>query len=107
MAGAVAATAMMLVGCSADASDHTETIHLNITQTAPELPREVEVPLGSTVVIEGVSEVSDKLHVHGYEEIRDLVPEQDYNVEFTADIAGQFEVETHDPQAVWIKLVVK
>jgi hypothetical protein len=58
-------------------------------------PRTVEVSVGSRVVIEVVTDTADELHVHGYDKEVAVRPDRPGRVEFTADVAGVFEVELH------------
>ncbi len=98
--------ALCLAGCSTPDQAGPTTIRLDITATAPEDPRSENVPLGSLVTLEVSSEVDGLLHVHGFEEELDLVAGETAEVTFKASMTGAFEVETHEPNAVWIKLVV-
>lgn len=95
-----------LAACSAGDSAEPTTIRLSITGDAPTEPVREEVPLGSLLTLEVTSEVDGLLHVHGYEEEVELVAGETTQTTFTAAMAGGFEVETHDPEAVWLVLVV-
>ncbi len=95
-----------LAGCTNPSPVESTRILLDVTATAPAEPREEEVPLRSTVTLVVASEVDGLLHVHGFDEEVDLVAGQTSDVTFRASMAGAFEVETHDPDAVWMKLVV-
>lgn len=95
-----------LLGCSAESEVEPTSVVLDVTATAPAEPREEAVPLGSLVTLSVTSEVDGLVHVHGFEEIVDLVPGETAEVTFKASMTGAFEVETHEPDAVWIKLVV-
>lgn len=95
-----------LSGCSMPNSVEPTTIRLDITASAPAEPREEAVELGSMVTMEVTSEVDGLLHVHGFEEKFDLVAGETSEATFKASMTGAFEVETHDPEGVWIKLVV-
>ena len=98
--------ALTLGGCSSPTQNVTTTIRLDITNTAPAEPREEVVPLGNLVRMEVSSEVNGLLHVHGFEEQETLVARDTTIFTFAAGMSGVFEVETHEPDAVWIKLVV-
>lgn len=95
-----------LVGCSGGNNVPPESIQLTITTVAPADPVEEEVALGSVVTIVVSSEVDGLLHVHGFEEKVNLVAGETTETSFKASMSGVFEVETHDPDGVWIKLVV-
>lgn len=101
----ILALTVTVAGCSSHENEPM-TIHLDITAAAPAEPAEEQVPLGSLVTLEVASEVGGLLHVHGYEEKLELTAGDISEVTFKASMAGVFEVETHDPDAVWIKLVV-
>ncbi len=93
-------------GCSTQGTVDPTTIHLDITAQTPEEPVEEQVRLHTLVTLEVASEVDGILHVHGYEEELELTAGKTTEKTFEANMTGAFEVETHDPEAVWIKLVV-
>ena len=95
-----------LLGCSSATGPTPTTIQLAITADPPSEPVEEAVPLGSSLTLEVTSEVDGLLHVHGYEEEIELVAGKTAERTFDANLSGAFEVETHEPDAVWIKLVV-
>lgn len=51
------------------------------------------VALGDTVVLAVTTDVSDEVHVHGYDLFADTRPGEMTTLEFAADIPGVFEVE--------------
>ena len=55
----------------------------------------VRVELGERVEIVVLSDVDDEIHVHGYELFFELGADDPYQVTFTANVSGIFEVETH------------
>ena len=95
-----------LVGCSSPATVAPTTIHLDVTAEAPDAPVEERVPLGSEVTLEVSSQVDGMLHVHGFNEELTLKAGGTTEKSFKASMSGAFEIETHEPDAVWIKLVV-
>ncbi len=95
-----------LSGCSSQNSVGPTTITLDVTTSAPAEPREEAVELGSLVTLVVTSEVDGLVHVHGLEQKLDLVAGETAEATFKASMTGAFEVETHEPDAVWIKLVV-
>ncbi|RMB60051.1 hypothetical protein [Tessaracoccus antarcticus] len=95
-----------LAGCSTQDSAPPTTIHLDVRAQAPEEPVEERVPLGSEVTLEVSSDVDGLLHVHGFDEELTLTAGETTEKTFKASMSGAFEIETHDPDAVWIKLVV-
>lgn len=68
--------------------------------------RNVKVDSGQSVLIRGVSDVADSLHVHGYDQSLDLEPGKPAELIFTADVAGVFEIETHETAKLVAKLTV-
>lgn len=53
----------------------------------------LSVRVGETVRFEVEADVSDEVHVHGYDLIFETVPDQEVLIEFVADVTGIFEVE--------------
>ena len=100
------AALLLLVGCGSQSAKPV-TVELEIGAEAPAEPQRIEVPLGAEVTLTGTSQITDVLHVHGYEREIDLVSGESYEDVFTADMAGVYEIETHDVLAVWATLVVR
>jgi hypothetical protein len=50
--------------------------------------------------------VTDHLHVHGYDLLAEVAPGKPGRVEFTADVAGVFEVELEDASLLLLRLEV-
>ena len=67
----------------------------------------VDVPRGETVRLVVTSDVADELHVHGYDREAELKPGVPATVEFIADVAGSFEVETHESHLLLLQLLVR
>lgn len=66
----------------------------------------VKVPLGSRVVIRFTSDISDTVHVHGYDVEKAVRAGTTTDIAFVADLQGTFEVETHDSTMVLMQLQV-
>ena len=66
----------------------------------------VKAKPGQKVRINGVSDVADSLHVHGYDKTLELRPGKPAFVEFTTSTKGIFEVETHESGKLVFKLQV-
>jgi len=66
----------------------------------------VKAKRGQTIRINGVSDVAESLHVHGYDKTLELKPGKQASVEFLADTKGIFEVETHESGKLVFKLQV-
>jgi len=65
-----------------------------------------DVPLGSTVTLTVTSDVSDEVHVHGYDKKADVTAGSYATIAFTADIPGQFEVELENAHLKIVELKV-
>jgi hypothetical protein len=66
----------------------------------------VKAKPGQKVRINGLSDIADSLHVHGYDKTLDLKPGKPASVEFTTSTKGIFEVETHETGKLVFKLQV-
>lgn len=66
----------------------------------------VDVALGSTVELVVNADVTDEVHIHGYDLHGDVSPGNPAQVTFTADIAGLFEVELEDEGLLLVELQV-
>jgi hypothetical protein len=72
------------------------TIRINVpSDTAPKV-RHFSVKQGRKVVLVVRSELSDHIHLHGYDLIADVGPGQPATIRFTADAPGRFEIELED-----------
>lgn len=67
----------------------------------------VEVPFESEVLIQVTSDVSEELHVHGYDVYADIDPETGGQVRFVANIPGTFEVEFEQSGTFIVELIVR
>lgn len=56
----------------------------------------LQAELGSSVQLVVEADVSDEVHLHGYDLSADVSPGQPATIEFVADIPGVFEVELED-----------
>jgi cytoskeletal protein RodZ len=70
-------------------------------------PDRIKVPRGETVRLVVTSDVADELHVHGYDREVALPAGRPATLEFTADQAGLFQVETHETEKVLFQLLVE
>ena len=52
-----------------------------------------DVPLDSEVTLTVTADVTDEVHVHGYDEKTDITAGGQSSLTFKADIPGEFEVE--------------
>jgi hypothetical protein len=51
---------------------------------------------GDRVVLRVRADVEDEVHIHGYDLMLDVTPGTPVQFQFTADIAGRFEIELED-----------
>ncbi|MBA0127123.1 hypothetical protein H0B56_16355 [Haloechinothrix sp. YIM 98757] len=75
-------------------------------QVRPSVSR-VSVEHGASVRIEVTSDQPDSVHLHGYDLETAVGPDEDGVLEFDADQAGRFELETHDTGLVLAQLLVR
>lgn len=55
----------------------------------------LEVEKGQQLVLKITADITEEIHVHGYDLYADLVPGQTAQLAFTADLPGSYEVELH------------
>ena len=76
-----------------EADDHPVIVVTIANGEATIDPTEPEVSVGETVELRITSDVTDSIHVHGYDVLGSLEPGAETIVRFTADVPGIFEVE--------------
>ncbi|MFG1914600.1 hypothetical protein [Micromonospora sp. NPDC048898] len=91
---------------SAPAVDREIVVTIAKRRISPPTGR-ITVGKGQLVRITVTSDVSDELHLHGYDLGARLPAGQPGSVEFRADKTGLFEVETHETELVLFQLVVR
>ncbi|HET7236800.1 MAG TPA: hypothetical protein VFK59_10260 [Actinomycetota bacterium] len=69
-------------------------------------PGDVEVPQGERVRIVVQADVSDEVHVHGYDLTADVTPQEPAVIVFRADAAGVYEVELESAGLLLLELSV-
>jgi FtsP/CotA-like multicopper oxidase with cupredoxin domain len=67
----------------------------------------VEISKGDRVELNVTSDVDDEVHVHGYDIEKPVSAGETVTIEFTADQAGLFEVETHESALQVLQLEVR
>ncbi|GAA1895583.1 hypothetical protein GCM10009716_02010 [Streptomyces sodiiphilus] len=70
-------------------------------------PGRAEVRRGDRITLTVTSDSADELHVHGYDRLLELRPDEPATLSFTADRTGLFEVETHGAGLVLTQLEVR
>ncbi|HYH59306.1 MAG TPA: hypothetical protein VD790_08825 [Thermoleophilaceae bacterium] len=56
----------------------------------------ITVEKGDVARIEVRADISDEIHLHGYDLYRDVTPDKPARFKLKADIEGVFEIEAHD-----------
>jgi hypothetical protein len=69
--------------------------------------RRERVRRGETVVLRVVADVSDHVHLHGYDRMADVAPGKPGEIRFTADLPGVWEVELEDRKQQLLTLEVR
>jgi heme/copper-type cytochrome/quinol oxidase subunit 2 len=70
-------------------------------------PDRPTVTQGDEVQIVVRADVSDHVHVHGYDLMADVAPGEPARIRFVADVAGVFEVELEDAGRLLFRLEVR
>jgi heme/copper-type cytochrome/quinol oxidase subunit 2 len=70
-------------------------------------PDEIGVEEGDLVTLRLTSESPVEVHVHGYDLEGDVLPGEETNLSFEADVTGQFEIEDHETEAQLGTLLVQ
>ncbi len=71
------------------------TIRLTVDSEEPEIAR-IEVERDERVVLVVRANVTDHVHLHGYNLMSDVAPGQPARIEFRATVPGRFEIELED-----------
>lgn len=99
---------MLPAAACSDAAPNEATISIVITGDKVSPNGEmVPVAEGGKVTIDITSDVAEKIHVHGYEFEWDLAPGQSVHHEFTANLRGVYEIESHVSGKIIARLAVK
>ena len=81
-------------------------VHVGVDDAATVGSRVEKVKLGDHVVLRLVSDTDETYHVHGYDLEQKVAAGVEAQFEFTADKAGDFEVESHNTEKVYVVLHV-
>lgn len=79
---------------------------VEITMAGAPVERRVRVEIGAAVRIEVTADVSDEVHLHGYDLLAHVSPEAPGVIELVADIPGIFEVELEGAHDLLFELEV-
>jgi FtsP/CotA-like multicopper oxidase with cupredoxin domain len=61
-------------------------------------PPEMQAKKGDSVVIVVNADAPDEIHLHGYDIEKEVQPGQAVRFQFTANLEGEFEVESHNAE---------
>ena len=107
---AAAVAVVLFTACGGGSSDGTgASVTIEVTVSGGEVVGGVDreqVDTGSEVVIVVTADVTDEVHVHGYDHFADVTPDRPARVQFTADIPGIFEVELEGSKTLVLELEV-
>ena len=91
----------------ADVADAVQTIMVNVVDGAPEDGvQRAQVDVGSVVALMITSEVTEEVHVHGYDILRAVSDGRPAHFAFNAEIPGVFEVEFEGSGRLLLQLEV-
>lgn len=104
-----------LIGCTVspndDAGDFESERHtIDITIENGEVLDDagpVEVSVGDHVELRVSADVSDEVHVHGYDVLQAVGPDDPATLSFVADVPGQFEAELEKHRQTILELRVR
>jgi heme/copper-type cytochrome/quinol oxidase subunit 2 len=96
----------------------TEPTTPTTTATAPAVTRwlidsrddaldRLSVPVGTRVRMVTIADVTDHVHLHGYDLMADVAPGEPAVIAFTADTPGRFEIELEDRSRQIAQLTVE
>lgn len=77
-------------------ADATVTIRIAVAADAAPTVRKLSVRLGRKVEIVVRSELTDSVHLHGYDVAAEVAPGKPGRIAFTADAPGRFELELEE-----------
>ncbi len=83
------------------------TIRIAVPRDAAPKVRRYSVRKGRKVVIVVRTELSDHVHLHGYDLMADVGPGQPATIRFTATATGRFEIELEDRGLEFAELEVR
>jgi len=110
-AAATAATASTSPSPSGTAPSPASTsdeiiVHVGVDDAATVGSRVENVKLGDNVILRLTSDSDEDYHVHGYDLEQKVAAGVEAQFEFKADMAGDFEVESHVTNKVYVVLHV-
>lgn len=97
---------VVLVACGSTVSAPPQTVELDISDP-PGATQRIEIPLGAEVTMRITTAIADHAHLHGYEIEEYTEPGETIEWQFTANMAGTYELESHVTDSIWADVVVK
>lgn len=97
----------ILTACGGVRSADPVTVQLDVPKGGISTPIKQSVPLGAELTLVVTTAYDDDIHVHGYEHSFPTRAGEPYELVFTANMAGAYEVESHGANQVYMKLVVE
>jgi heme/copper-type cytochrome/quinol oxidase subunit 2 len=118
---AIVLAAILVSGCTKQTSQTTANPGVAVTaapaqetvlaftikagQVTP--PSSLTVTQGATVVVRVTADISDEVHLHGYDLKTDVASSAPAEIRFTANIAGRFEIELENAKQTLGELIVQ
>lgn len=101
---------MALAGCGSDHDVRSEVSAFTVTiagGTVSPAPRRVPVARAAEFTLTVVSDVFDRVHVHGPEVIGVVTPDTPAIMKITFNQPGLYEVETHETALQLLQVIVE
>jgi len=70
-------------------------------------PAEISVEEGDQVTLRWTSDIPVAVHVHGYDLEEEVLPGEETDLSFEADLTGRFEIEEHEAETELGTLLVQ
>ena len=109
LAAAAVAVVLLVVlrpGGDDNAAEQVARAEITVADGGASGPERIEVEQGQEVVLVVSSDVPDEVHIHGYDLLRSVAPDEPARLEFRAEMAGRFEVELHEQELPLTELLV-
>jgi hypothetical protein len=96
------------VGASSSETQGPGVTEIDVTVQGDEVegPDRPTATQGDVVLIVVHADVSDEVHVHGYDLMADVAPGEPARIRFVAEVAGVFEVELEDAGRLLFELEI-
>lgn len=83
-----------------------DAVEIEVEEGRVEGPNRIEVAQGDRVAIQVEADVTDHVHVHGYDLLFDTSPGDEVQIRFRATIPGIFEIELEEAGVLLTQLEV-